>query len=67
MIHVSLQIGAGSELVKYAEEIKSFLLRQGYDNIIGVNTIFGFTPFNGVIIESNSGSPSSIFIGALIY
>lgn len=62
-IHVSLQSGGGSELIQFAEDIKSFLIQQGYVNISGVNTIFGFTPFQGVKIEKN---PTVIFIGSLL-
>lgn len=65
-IHVSLQSGGGSELVKFAEDIKSFLKQQGYLNILGVHTIMGFSPFKGVNIEKKSDTESVIFIGSLL-
>lgn len=52
-IHVSLQSDGGGELVQFAKDIKSFLMQQGYTNVIGVHTIMGFNPFKGVNIEKN--------------
>ncbi len=64
-IHVSLQAGGGSELAQFAEDVKSFLIREGYTNVIGVNQIFGFSSFKGVNIEKKSETESVIFIGSL--
>lgn len=65
-IHISLQSGGGSELVQFAKDIKLFLSKQGYTNIIGVHTIMGFSPFYGVNIEKKSDTKFVIFIGALL-
>lgn len=66
IIHVSLQAGGGSELTQFAEDIKLFLIQEGYTNIIGVNQIFGFSPFKGVTIENKTNNESVIFIGSLL-
>lgn len=65
-IHVSLQSGSGSELVQFASNIKSFLIQQGYTNVLGVHTIMGFSPFKGVNIENKSDTESVIFVGSLL-
>lgn len=65
-IHVSLQVGGGSELTQFAEDIKSFLIREGYINVIGVNQIFGFPSFKGVSMENKTDTESVIFIGSLL-
>lgn len=65
-IHVSLQSGGGSELVQFTEDIKSFLIQQGYTNVLGVHTIMGFNPFKGVNIENKSNTESVIFVGSLL-
>lgn len=65
-IYVSLQSGGESELIQFAEDIKSFLIQQGFTNVLGVNTILGFTPFKGVHIERKSNNESVIFIGSLL-
>jgi hypothetical protein len=64
-IWVSLQEGGGSELTQFAEDIKHFLINEGYQNVIGVNRIFGFSPFKGVIIEQKSNTGLVIFVGSL--
>lgn len=64
-IHVSLQSGGGSELVQFAQDIKSFLVQRGYTNVLGVHTIMGLSPFRGVTIDKKSDTESVIFIGSL--
>ncbi len=66
IVHVSLQSGGGSELAQFAMDLKSFLIHQGYTNVLGIHTIMGFTPFKGVNIEKKSDKESVIFIGSLI-
>ena len=65
-IHVSLQSGGGSELTQFAEEVKSFLIREGYTNVLGVHQIMGFSPFKGVNIEKKTNTELVIFIGSLL-
>lgn len=65
-IHVSLQVGGGGELIQFAEDIKSFLIQEGYTNVVGVNSIMGFSPFRGVNIEKKSDTESVIFVGSLL-
>ena len=65
-VHVSLQSGGNSELAQLATDIKSFLVQQGYKNVLGVHTIMGFNPFKGVTLEKKSATESVIFIGALL-
>ena len=64
-IHISLQSSGGSELVQFAEDIKLFLIQQGYANVLGVHAVMGFSPFKGVNIEKKSDTESVIFIGSL--
>jgi hypothetical protein len=65
-VHVSLQTGGSSELIQFAEDIKSFLIKAGYTNVAGVHQIMGFSPFKGVNIEKKTATESVIFIGSLL-
>lgn len=64
-VHISLQVGGGSALVQLSEDIKAFLIQQGYTNVLGVHTIMGFSPFKGVILEKKPDTESVVFIGSL--
>ncbi len=65
IVHVSLQEGGSSNLTALSENIKNFLIKEGYKNVQGVNTIMGFSPFGGIEIEKKSDDTFVIFIGAL--
>ncbi len=65
IVHVSLQVGGSSNLTALSENIKDFLIEEGYRNVQGVHTIMGYKPFSGIDIRKQSADIFVIFIGSL--